>query len=287
MAYRKNESVIVRLLVSVSVTLGQITANLHHKQKFMNLPLNTLSKCSKLRIAYVEEPPFYWSDEDHSVKGADIELAEVVLRAIGVSAIEYQLTTFEELLPGVEAGRWDMNVPIFVTAERAKNVAFSVPVWSLGDGFVVQRGNPQKLTSYEDVVVRSDVRLGVIPGQVQFDAAKLAGVRDSQIVIFNDQPEAVAALLAGKIDVFAATAVGNRVIANANQKLEAVPLENSKDGNAPVGAFSFRKSNHSLLQTVNAQLREYLGSADHRARMAKYGITQTEIDSVVAGKRTK
>ena len=235
----------------------------------------------KLRIAYIEEPPFYWTDEDHQVKGADIELAEVVLGAMGVSSIEYQLTTFEELLPGVQAGRWDMNVPIFATPERAKVVAFSLPVWSLGDGFVVHRGNPKKLTNYEAVVTSGDARLGLIPGQVQFDAAKSAGVRDRQIVMFNNQPEAVAALLAGKIDAFAATAVGNRFIANANQKLEAIPHENSKDGNAPVGAFSFSKSNHILLQAVNAQLREYLGSTDHRSLMAKYGITDTEIDSVV------
>lgn len=241
----------------------------------------TWSKSMKLRIAYVEEPPFYWTDENHLVKGADIELAEVVLRAVGVSSIEYQLISFEELLPGVQAGRWDMNVPIFVTTERTKEVAFSVPVWSLGDGFVVHRGNPKGLTSYEAVAMTGDARLGIIPGQVQFDAAKSAGVSDSQIVLFNNQPEAVAALLAGKIDAFAATAVGNRFIANANQKLEAIPHKNSKSGTAPVGAFSFSKNNHSLLQAVNAQLRGYLGSADHRARMAKYGITQTEIDSVV------
>lgn len=245
--------------------------------------VKTWSKGRKLRIAYIEESPFYWTDEGHLVKGADIELAEVVLRAIGVSSIEYQLTSFGELIPGVQAGSWDMNVPIFATTERAKDVAFSVPVWSLGDGFVVHRGNPKELTSYEAVAISGDARLGIIPGQVQFDAAKSAGVRDSQIVLFNNQPEAVVALLAGKIDAFAATAVGNRVIANANKKLEAVAHENSKDRKSPVGAFSFSNLNHGLLQAVNAQLRKYLGSADHRTRMAKYGITQTEIDGVVAG----
>lgn len=244
-------------------------------------------KDTKLRIAYIDEPPFYWTDENHLVKGADIELAEVVLRAIGVKSIEYQLTTFEELLAGVQAERWDMNVPIFVTTERAKSVAFSVPVWSLGDGFLVCQGNPKALTSYETVAMRADARLGLIPGQVQFDAAKLAGVSDSQIVIFNSQPEAAAALLAGKIDAFAATAVGNHAIATANPGLEAVPFENSKDGKAPVGAFSFNKSNHDLLQAVNAQLRKYLGSADHRTRVAKYGITKTEIDGVLVDNNPK
>lgn len=246
-------------------------------------PLTLWNKDRKLRIAYIEEPPFYWTDENHIVKGADIELAEVVLRAIGVKSIEYQLTTFDELLPGVQSGRWDMNVPIFVTSERAANVTFSVPVWSLGDGFLVHQGNLKALTSYEAVLMRSDARIGLIPGQVQFGAAKSAGVSDSQIILFNSQPEATAALLAGKIDAFAATAVGNYATATANPELEAIPFGNSKDEKAPVGAFSFNKSNHGLLQAVNAQLHEYLGSADHRTRMAKYGITKTEIDSVVGG----
>jgi polar amino acid transport system substrate-binding protein len=239
----------------------------------------------KIRIAYVDEPPFYWTGEDHSVMGADIELADVVLRAIGVSTIEYQLTSFEELLTGVQEGRWDMNVPIFATVERAKHIAFSVPVWSLGDGFVVHRSNPKSLTSYAALAAQSEARLGIIPGQVQFDSAKLAGVSDSQIVMFKHQPDAVAALLAGKIDAFAATAVGNRVIVAANKELEAVDHEITKGGKVPVGAFSFHKNNHGLLHAANEQLRKYLGSADHRARMAKYGITQTEIDSVIVGKK--
>lgn len=234
-----------------------------------------------IKIAYVDEPPFYWTEKDKSVKGADIELIETVLREIGVSSIEYQLTTFEELLPGVQAGRWDMNVPIFVTDERAKNVAFSIPVWALGDGFIVHNGNPKHLTSYEAVAMRSDAKLGLIPGQVQVEKAKAAGVRDNQIALFKDQAEIIAALLTGEIDAFAATAIGNNAIAEANPGLVSVPHENSKEGDVPVGAFPFSKNNHELLHAVNGQLHKYLGSADHRNKMAKYGITATEIDSIV------
>ncbi|CAE6829070.1 hypothetical protein R69927_03804 [Paraburkholderia domus] len=236
----------------------------------------------KVRIAYLEEPPFYWTGDDHSATGADIELAEVVLRAIGVTSIEHQLTSFEELLPGVQEGRWDMNVPIFVTAERAERVAFSVPVWALGDGFLLRHGNPKALTSYATVAARNDARLGIVAGTVQLGSAKSAGVIDSQIVAFKGQTEAIDALLAGKIDAYASTAVGSRVLASANKELEVLAHETSKDGRAPVGAFSFSKSNPDLLQAVNEQLRKYLGSADHRARMAKYGLTQTELDSVSA-----
>lgn len=237
-----------------------------------------------VRIAYIEEPPFYWTADDGSVVGADIELADAVLRAIGVSSIEHVPTSFDELLAGVQQGRWDMNVPIFATPERAQHVAFSLPVWALGDGFLVHPGNPKALTSYQALAARGDARLGLIAGQVQFDSAESAGVADGQIVVFRNQPEAIAALLAGKIDAFAGTAIGNRAAANGNPALEAVAHELGKDAKVPVGAFSFDKGNHGLLQAVNEQLRSYLGSADHRARVAKYGITQTEIDGVLPAK---
>ncbi|CAG4891993.1 hypothetical protein R69919_02056 [Paraburkholderia gardini] len=64
----------------------------------------------KVKIAYIEEPPFGWTEPDRVATGADIELAETVLRAIGVTHIEHHLTTFSELLPGVEAGRWDVQI---------------------------------------------------------------------------------------------------------------------------------------------------------------------------------
>nr|WP_230957925.1 hypothetical protein [Burkholderia diffusa] len=47
---------------------------------------------------------------------------------MGVTRIEQYLATFSELAPGIATGCRDMNVPLFVTAERAKMVAFSVHV---------------------------------------------------------------------------------------------------------------------------------------------------------------
>jgi polar amino acid transport system substrate-binding protein len=235
----------------------------------------------KIRIAYLDEPPFYWTGPDGSATGADIELAEVVLRAIGATATDFCKTSFEELLPGVRAGRWDMNVPIFATPGRARDVAFSVPVWTMVDGFVVHRGNPKALTRYEAVAARADARLGVIPAQVQYQAARSAGVRDDQFVEFKHQAEAVEALLAGRIDAFTGTALGARALAQANPGLEAVANDANGSGSAPVGAFSFSKDNTRLLDAVNQALRRYLGSADHRARMAKYGFAAAEIDGVL------
>jgi polar amino acid transport system substrate-binding protein len=241
------------------------------------------AKQMKVTIAYIEEPPFGWTEADQTATGADVDLADAVLRAIGVTQIEYHLTTFSELLPGVEAGRWDMNVPLFVTPERANRVAFSSPVWAIGDGFLVRAGNPKALNSYALLAGCHDARLGIIAGQVQRESAQASGVSDDQIVIFEQQTDAIEALRSGMIDAYASTALGNRIVAEriGGSMLQAVAHEPEGKG-APVGAFSFNRSNGDLLNAVNSQLRLYLGSADHRARMARFGLTDKEIDPVLA-----
>jgi len=237
----------------------------------------------KVTIAYIDEPPFGWTEPGGAATGADIELADAILRAIGVTQIEHRLTTFSELLPGVATGRWHMNVPLFVTPERAGTVAFSVPVWGIGDGFLVRTGNPKGLNSYASLAKRADARLGIIAGQVQHVSAKAAGVSGDQIVIFAQQADAIDAVLSGKIDAYASTALGNRIVANriGGSVLEAVPHERGTAGQQqglPLGAFSFNQRDSDLLNAVNRQLRAYLGSPDHRARMAAFGLTQSEID---------
>jgi polar amino acid transport system substrate-binding protein len=239
----------------------------------------------KVVIAYIEEPPFGWTGADGSATGADIELADAVLRAIGVTHVEHRLTTFAELLPGVQNGRWDMNVPLFVTHGRMAKVEFSVPVWAIGDGLLVRSGNPKALNSYESVARRADARLGVIVGQVQHASAQTQGVRDEQILLFEQQAQAIAALESGEIDAYASTALGNRIIAEriGLTRVEAVAHESGAgvDRQAPVGAFSFRKGNRALVDAVNRQLRIYLGSAEHRQSMARYGLSEREIDPVL------
>ncbi|MBB3283239.1 transporter substrate-binding domain-containing protein [Mitsuaria sp. BK037] len=93
-----------------------------------------------------------------------------------------------------------MNVPIFISKERAGLVAFSSPVWALRDGLLVRRNAEHQSSTYEALVQRSDARLGVVAGAAQVSAAKSASIGASQLVEFRSQPDAVAALLAGDID---------------------------------------------------------------------------------------
>jgi polar amino acid transport system substrate-binding protein len=235
----------------------------------------------RIRIAYIEEPPFYWTAEDGAVTGADIELADAVLRAIGAAAIEYVPTSFDEFLPGVQERRWDMNVPIFVTPERARQVTFSQPVWALGDGFLVQPGNPKVLTGYPALAARREARLGVIAGQVQVASANAAGVGDGQLIVFRNQPEAIAALMDGKIDAFAATAIGCRAAADGNPAVEAVAHEARPRAKPPRRCLLVRQGERGPVERREPAIAQLSWFGRAPPRMAKYGITRAEIDAVL------
>lgn len=237
-------------------------------------------------LAYIDEPPFAQPGGQAGAVGCDVELALTVLAAIGVRRVETRLTTFAELIPGVAAGRWDMNVPLFVTAQRSRVVAFSRPVWALRDGFIVDAGNPQGLRSYRDLVQSPGARLGVVSGQVQHDAALRAGVPPGRIREFETQRAALAALRAGEIHAYASTALGNRVFIGGlgDPALQAVELEgeaSTVDAGPPVGAFSFALADTELRGRFDAFLMRYLGSPAHRERMAAHGLLASEIDPVL------
>ena len=233
-------------------------------------------------FAYIDEPPFARPAQDGSAEGCDVELALTGLRAIGVRRVEWHLTTFAELLPGVASGRWTMNTPLFVSAERARLVSFSRPVWALRDGLVVRAGNPLGVTSYAGIAAGRLV-LALISGQIQRQSALAAGVQPSQIIEFATQHEALQAVREGRADAYASTALGNRTVVRQAPDLASVDASDDLDRAPPLGAFSFSHGSSELRAAFDRFLQAHLGSGEHRARMARHGLTAAEIDPVVAG----
>jgi len=130
---------------------------------------------------------------------------------MGIKDLEVRKVEFSELLTGVAAGRWTMNTALFVTPERCKTVAYSNPIWALGDGMIVRAGNPKRIGSYASVA-KTDARIGVVKGTAQVATAKAAGVPADRIVEFGTQEEVIAAIKAGRVDAYPNTALGHRAL---------------------------------------------------------------------------
>lgn len=216
--------------------------------------------------------------------GCDVELAEHVLAGLGVDEVEWVLVTFNELVPGVRAGRWHLNSPMFITDERSALVRFTVPVWAVTDGFIVRREDRRDLSSDESIAADASITLGVVNGQVQRDNAVSAGIPAGRIVGFVDQDAAARAVCDGTVDASASTAPGSFAFVEraADGSLVAVADQRpAARGPVPFGAFSTHPDSVDLGAAVDGQLRRYLGSDRHVAMMARYGFTAESLEPVI------
>jgi polar amino acid transport system substrate-binding protein len=239
-------------------------------------------------VAYLDEPPFFSPTSNGDPIGCDIELTNTVLGMLGADRIEFVLTTFGELIPGLLAGRWHVNTPIFITADRSHLIDFSLPVWAATDGFIVRAADPRDFSSYEVIAADDTIRVGVVAGQVQRSTASRVGVPAGRIVEFADQDTAVRAVIDGRVDASVSTAPGNAAYLRQATEPRLVAVTDSlahQRGPVPFGAFSFRKQTSDLSAAFDDALRQYLGTPPHLEMMGRYGFTADELQPVLAALR--
>jgi len=231
-------------------------------------------------VAYLDEPPFFSPTPGGDPIGCDIELTHTVLGVLGVERIEFVLTTFGELIPGLLDGRWHVNTPIFITAERAQVVDYSLPVWAAGDGFIVRAADGRDFSSYEAIAADGTVRLAVVTGQVQHTTASAAGVPPERIAEFADQDAAVGAVADGRVDAAVSTAPGNAAYLRRAADPRLIAVADSladRRGDVPLGAFSFRTESSDLSAAFDEALRHYLGTPAHLQMMGRYGFSVEDL----------
>ncbi len=236
---------------------------------------------NELKFAYLIEPPFCCRTADGRVTGCDVEVARHVLECIGAGPFVPVETEFAELIPGLVDGRWTMTTGLFATAERRETVDFSRPVWALGDGLLVQAGNPNGIQGYRSLGAGSALRLAVISDQVQHLTALAHGVPDARITRFDTYEDAARAVLSGAVDAYASVARAHRGYLERHPDLALAVADVPSEEKPPeYGAFAFAKSDNALKDAVDGVLETYLGSPAHRTLVKEFGFTDADIDLV-------
>jgi len=239
-----------------------------------------------VEMGFWNEPPFNFTEND-KITGADVEVLRAVLAKMGIPKIDGVMQDFSALIPGLMAQRFDMNSAFFVSPARCKQVLFSSPIWVVTDSFLVKAGNPKKLHSYEDVLANPDAKVGYLAGGVEKKNMEKLGIGDDQIVVMNDQPSALAAVRAGRIDAFVNTGIGIQKILDVlkDPALErAEPFKPSIiDGKKDVGygAFSFRLEDKAFRDAFNQALVAFIGTPEHVALVRPFGFSDEEIKPIV------
>jgi polar amino acid transport system substrate-binding protein len=227
-----------------------------------------------MRFAWIAEPPFGFAARDGRISGCDIELARHVFQRLG-ETFEPVETEFAELLPGLQDGRWDATVGMFITPERATRAVFTMPIWGLRDGLLVRADDVGRIDGYRSLAELGG-QLAVLQGQVQRQTALRLGIAEDALVTLHDYQEAAEAVAAGKVSAYASVERAHRehIARNPGTRLSCVPVPASEKPAEP-GAFACRS--RDVADRMDKILREFLGTPEHAALLASFGFSPGEI----------
>src|SRR5690625_2078285 len=159
-----------------------------------------------VKIGFANEEPYGHEDENGELTGASVDTAKAVFAELGIDEVEGHLADYDQLVPGLGAGKFDaITSGMAITPERCENAAFAEPDMKYGEGLIVKKGNPKDLKSYTDIADNEDVTISIISGATENDFVTSEGVDEDQIQSAPDIAATIAAVESGRADATTGT----------------------------------------------------------------------------------
>lgn len=222
--------------------------------------LAELQEAGTVTVGFANEEPYGYQGDDGELKGAAVDIAEAVFAELGVDEMDSQLQDFSQLIPGLNAGQYDLvTAGMAITPDRCENAIFAEPEMVYGEGLVVQAGNPLGIESYEDIANNPDIRVSVMSGATEIGYLETTGVSDDQVTNAPDIPATFSAVQADRADVTTATEMTLRLAMETSDESELEFVENFEqpdiEGVPSYGAPAFHPDNADLRDAYNEALQ--------------------------------
>lgn len=223
--------------------------------------LAQLQEADTVTVGFANEKPYAYQDENGELKGASVDIAKAVFAELGIENVEAQLADFSQLIPGLQAGQFDVvTAGMAINADRCENVLFGEPSMKYGEAIVVQAGNPLNINSYKDIADNPDITVVVMEGATEIEFLKQEGVDPDQIITAPDIPATFSAVQAGRADVTTGTEMTLRMAFESadTDDLEFVETfeQPEIEGVPSYGAEAFNLNDQELRDTYSEKLNE-------------------------------
>lgn len=225
-------------------------------------------------IAFVEE------GDQESFTGLDHDLMVAASARLGLDT-DFQQQPFDGLVPGLQAGRYDVIVGGITDNRERQDVASFVDYTASGTGILVEDGNPLGIGSIADLC---GLRVGVQKASRQQEILEGYAEQDCdepiEITSYPENPQAVTALSAGMVDAVGATQV-NLVETAAALEGEAelvVDPDNPNGYLASPNGFGFLKSEEELVEAYRSSVQSLIDDGTYTDILAKWGQEPIALD---------
>ncbi|MDO5435425.1 MAG: transporter substrate-binding domain-containing protein [Clostridia bacterium] len=208
-------------------------------------------------------PPYEYY-EDNQVIGIDAEIAAAIAAKLGMD-LEIVDTDFDTLVPSVAAGKYDFAMAgMTVTEERLQSVSFSVTYATGVQSIIVKEDSP--ITGVDDLYAEGAAYVVGVQQGTTGDIYCSDDFGAERVMQYKTGNDAVAALVAGKVDCVIIDNNPAKAYVDANEGLKILDTEYVEEEYA----IAINQTNTELLEKVNAALEELIADGTVDAIIAKY-----------------
>ncbi|KMK77677.1 ectoine/hydroxyectoine ABC transporter substrate-binding protein EhuB [Alkalihalobacillus pseudalcaliphilus] len=233
-----------------------------------------------------EEPYGYVDLATDEVTGANAEIARAVFQSMGYEDVTGEITDWNSLLPGLNAGNYDVvTAGMDIRPERCEQAEFANVELVYGEGMAVAAGNPHNLQSYEDLVAAEDLTVSIMSAANQIEMLKQLGMDESRIITADSIADNIAALESGNVD---ATVMTDASLSAALESANLDAIERVEPFTQPVidgepavayGAAVFADSDEGreLRDEYNEHLQELIDSGELLEIISEFGFGEDNV----------
>lgn len=229
-----------------------------------------------IRIGFSNEIPWAYPGEDNKPLGFVNAMTIDLLEKMGTTKIEPIVTEWGALIPGLQAGRFDIITGgMYILPERCRNALFTEPLGTFADALLVPNGNPEGLASFDDL---RDKGLTLVTG-AGYNTVKNAqkvGIADDKIMQVAGPAEILQAVKAGRAAAGSGTYFTMKEFADKDDAVElADPFTPPAIDGYP--GLAFLPTQQAEVDAFNAALKEYIGSEQMMESVRQYGYTEVNL----------
>jgi polar amino acid transport system substrate-binding protein len=234
--------------------------------------LARLRSAKKVKVGIVNQPPYSGIDPDGTLTGIAPTLTKIIMPRLGVPEVEAVAGSYGEMVPGMQAGRWDfISASLVITKARCSQILFADPILFDGGMFVFLKGslaNPPKTVA--DLVAQKLV-IGVSQGGAHMRVAVEAGVDPANIRQFPSDISTFDGLIAKRIQL----AFGSFASLSRTAKLRGLDVGSTfpvPDDPEHGSSCAFRLGDKGLYEAYQKELRAMKTSGEYLPIAQKFGF---------------
>jgi polar amino acid transport system substrate-binding protein len=241
--------------------------------------MTTLEKAQEsgtITLAVASEQPYSWV-EGGEATGATIAMHEEIFHNLGIDDIKVEEVDWNSLIPGLNAGRWDViSAGMSILPDRCAEAAFSDPEIMYTTTLVVPKGNPKDLSDLDSIAnAGGDVTLAVQSGAIEEGYATDLGIANT--IQVDGAQAGIEIVQSGRADAFALTAVSMNWMTEKLDDVETTQaFVQEIDGVEQIGAGAtvFRKKDNDLREAYNKELAKITADeSSYLALVEPFGFT--------------